>query len=183
MLLKFDRVRHHNIRSVGLEGRLPAEAALRRRSVVFCSGCGNGLQEIRFLGVAIDMCPGCGGVWLEDGRLKELIDASRGGLPPRSVENVTRFRPSYHLSADEKNRIVKCPWCIGVLRPVNYTTSSGVAIYRCRNDHGVWVPRGNLERLLLFLNVWDSYFKQARGTFAQLAHYEKRRFLRRLSAS
>jgi Zn-finger nucleic acid-binding protein len=150
---------------------------------VYCSGCGGGLQETQYLGVTIEMCLECGGIWLEDGRLKELIDSARRGLPPKSVENATRFKPSFKLPPEDQARIVKCPWCIGILKPVNYTSSSGVAIYSCINNHGVWVPKDNLERLLLFLNVWENYFKKARGAYAQIAHFEKQRFLRRYSAS
>jgi Zn-finger nucleic acid-binding protein len=150
---------------------------------VYCSGCGGGLQATQYLDVEIEMCLQCGGIWLEDGRLKELIDKARRGLPPRSVESATRFRCSYRLSEQEQARIVKCPWCIGVLKPVNYTSSSGVAIYACINNHGVWVPKDNLERLLLFLHVWDSYLKPARSAYAQLAPLGKQRFLRRHTAS
>ena len=150
---------------------------------LYCSGCGGGLRETQYLGVDIEICLNCGGVWLEDGRLKELIDSARRGLPAKSVENATRFKPRYRLSSEDQARIVKCPWCIGILRPVNYTSSSGVAIYSCINNHGVWVPKDNLERLLLFLNVWESTFKKARGAYAQIAQFEKQRFLRRYSAS
>jgi Zn-finger nucleic acid-binding protein len=128
------------------------------------------------------MCLNCGGIWLEDGRLKQLIDSARRGLPVKSVENATRFKPSYRLEPAEQERIVKCPWCIGILKPVNYTSSSGVAIYSCINNHGVWVPKDNLERLLLFLNVWESYFRRG-GAYSPIAQFEKRRFLRRYSAS
>lgn len=150
---------------------------------LYCSGCGSGLRETQFLGVDIEICLNCGGVWLEDGRLKELIDSARRGLPAKSVENATRFKPRYKLSSEDEARIVKCPWCIGILKPVNYTSSSGVAIYSCINNHGVWVPKDNLERLLLFLNVWESTFKKARGAYSQIAQFEKQRFLRRYSAS
>ncbi len=160
------------------EGVLPGKG-----SALYCSGCGGGLQETRYLGVAIEICLECGGVWLEDGRLKELIDSSRRGLPAKSVENATRFKPRYGLAPEDRERIVKCPWCIGILKPVNYTSSSGVAIYTCINNHGVWVPRDNLEKLLLFLNVWESTFRQARGAWAQITQFEKRRFLRRYPAS
>lgn len=150
---------------------------------MYCAGCGGGLKEVQYLGVDIEMCPQCGGVWLEDGRLKELIDSARRGLPSKSIDNATRFRPSYSLNEQDARRIVKCPWCIGILKPVNYTSSSGVAIYTCINNHGVWVPKDNLERLLLFLHVWDSYLKPVRDVYSRLAPLGKQRFLRRYPAS
>jgi len=154
-----------------------------KEAFLYCAGCGGGLRETQYLGVTIEMCLNCGGVWLEDGRLRDLIDSSRRGLPAKSVENATRFKPQYRLSSEDQARIVKCPWCIGILKPVNYTSSSGVAIYTCINNHGVWVPKDNLERLLLFLSVWESTFKKARGAYAQIAQFEKQRFLRRYPAS
>jgi Zn-finger nucleic acid-binding protein len=150
---------------------------------LFCSGCGSDLHETQYLDVDIEICLACGGVWLEDGRLKELIDRARRGMPAKSVENATQYKANYRLNPEDAARIVKCPWCIGVLRPVNYTSSSGVAIYACINNHGVWIPRGNLERLLVFLNVWDSYLRPARGAYASLAPLGKQRFLRRYPAS
>ncbi len=146
---------------------------------MYCSGCGDRLQETEYLGVEIEICLACGGVWLEDGRLRDLIDSARRGLPSKSVDNVTHFKPEYRLSPEDRHRIVKCPWCIGILKPVNYTSSSGVAIYSCINNHGVWVPKDHLERLLLFLNVWDSYLRPAKSAYAQLSQLGKQRFLRR----
>ena len=154
-----------------------------KEAFLYCAGCGGGLHETQYIGVTIEMCLNCGGVWLEDGRLKDLFDSARRGLPAKSVENATRFKPQYKLSSEDQARIVKCPWCIGVLKPVNYTASSGVAIYACINNHGVWVPKDNLERLLLFLTVWESTFRKARGAYAQITRIEKQRFLRRYSAS
>ena len=153
------------------------------RGCLFCSGCGGGLSPSQYLGIDIDLCGDCGGVWLEDGRLKELIDSARRSLPSRTIENATQFRPSFRLSEKDHRRIVKCPWCIGVLKPVNYTSNSGVAIYTCINNHGVWVLKDNLERLLLYLHVWDSYLKPARSAYSQLAPLGKQRFLRRYPAS
>ena len=152
---------------------------------MFCSGCGDGLSESKYLNIAIDVCASCGGTWLEEGRLKWIIELGPKSLPADRVKEMTRFthtvQPTYRLAEEETRRIVKCPYCIGVMRPVNYSANSGVAIYKCINDHGVWVPKGGIDRLVLFIDTWDRALRQNGTYYAKLAQLERKRFLRKVS--
>ena len=67
------------------------------------------------------------------------------------------------------------------MRPVNYSANSGVAIYRCIQDHGVWVPKGGIDRLVVFIATWDRYLKSSAPYYVSLAQLERKRFLRKLS--
>jgi Zn-finger nucleic acid-binding protein len=67
------------------------------------------------------------------------------------------------------------------MRPVNYSASSGVAIYRCIQDHGVWVPKGGIDRLIVFIDTWDRYLRVSTPYYTNLAQLERKRFLRKLS--
>ena len=152
---------------------------------MFCSGCGSGLKESRYLNIPIDVCEECGGTWLEEGRLKWIIEVGPKSIPTDRVRELTRFvrtaQPNYRLSENETRRIVKCPYCIGVMRPVNYSASSGVAIYKCINDHGVWIPKDGIDRLVIFIDTWDRFLKDQKPQFMILAQLERKRFLRRMS--
>jgi hypothetical protein len=55
-----------------------------------------------------------------------------------------------------------------------------VAIYRCPSDHGVWVPKDGLDRLVVFVDTWDRYLKAAAPYYSRLAQLERKRFLRRV---
>jgi Zn-finger nucleic acid-binding protein len=152
---------------------------------MWCSGCGGSLQPGRFLTIPIDSCGGCGGTWLEEGRLKWILEVGPKSLPAATTREATRFKPregrgGSALAPDEVRRIVKCPYCVGVMRPVNYSATSGVAIYRCVSDHGVWVPKGGLDRLVIFVDTWDRYLKAAAPYYSRLAQLERKRFLRRV---
>ena len=129
------------------------------------------------------ICGECGGTWLDEGRLKWVLEVGPRSLPADRSRQITKFaastRASFGLLTAETRRIVKCPYCITVMRPVNYSASSGVAIYRCISDHGVWVPRGGLDRLVVFVDSWDRYLKSARPYFAGIAQHERKRFLRK----
>ena len=152
---------------------------------MFCSGCGSGLTPGRYLNIPIDVCDGCGGTWLEEGRLKWIIEVGPKSIPADRVRQITQFvrshQTSYRLQENETRRIVKCPYCIGVMRPVNYSVNSGVAIYKCVSDHGVWIPKDGIDRLIIFIDTWDRYLKEHRPHYAMLAQLERKRFLRRLS--
>jgi Zn-finger nucleic acid-binding protein len=152
---------------------------------MFCSGCRWGLSPGRYLTIPVETCEQCGGTWLEEGRLKWIIEIGPRSLPAEQVNRLTRFdartRPTFQLRDDETRRIVKCPYCIGVMRAVNYSANSGVAIYRCTQDHGVWVPKGGIDRLVLFISTWDRYLSASAPRYGALAQLERKRFLRKLS--
>lgn len=50
-----------------------------------CPICDDRMKEVERLGVSIDICPGCKGVWLDRGELDKLLELSRqvdgGGGP------------------------------------------------------------------------------------------------------
>ncbi len=152
---------------------------------MFCSGCGSGTTEKHYFNVPIDVCGQCGGTWLEEGRLKWIIEIGPKSIPADRLKQVTRYRfsskPTYRLGVEETRRVVKCPYCIGVMRPVNYSANSGVAIYKCTSDHGVWIPKGGIDRLVTFIGTWDRYLNHQGTYFAMLAQLERKRFLRKLS--
>jgi Zn-finger nucleic acid-binding protein len=151
---------------------------------VWCSGCGTELAAGRYLTVPVDACGECGGVWLEEGRLKWILEIGPKALPTDRARASRTFKfveqPSYMLPSDDTRRIVKCPYCVGIMRPVNYSATSGVAIYRCPSDHGVWVPKNGLDRLVVFVDTWDRYLKAAAPYYTRLAQLERKRFLRRV---
>lgn len=43
-----------------------------------CPKCGMQLQEELLGGVAVDICPGCRGIWLDDGELAKLAEGQKG---------------------------------------------------------------------------------------------------------
>ncbi|HEV8700310.1 MAG TPA: zf-TFIIB domain-containing protein [Candidatus Polarisedimenticolia bacterium] len=151
---------------------------------VFCSGCGGSMASIKYLTIPVDSCGDCGGTWLEEGRLKWIIEIGPKSLPTDRVKEMMTFSraaPSYRLGDDETRRIVKCPYCIGIMRPVNYSANSGVAIYKCINDHGVWIPKDGIDRLVLFIDTWDRMLRENGPYYAHLAQLERKRFLRKLT--
>lgn len=45
--------------------------------LIMCPNCNASMQEVKREDVAIDMCPGCRGVWLDRGELEKLLSGVR----------------------------------------------------------------------------------------------------------
>jgi len=53
---------------------------------MYCSGCGGAMAAKRYLNVPIEMRGGCGGAWLEEGRVQGVIEVGPEGLPADRVK-------------------------------------------------------------------------------------------------
>jgi Zn-finger nucleic acid-binding protein len=45
--------------------------------LLLCPNCGVGMREVERRGVVLDVCPQCGGVWLDKGELEKLLSQAR----------------------------------------------------------------------------------------------------------
>ena len=45
--------------------------------LLLCPSCGAGMREVERRGVLLDICPQCGGVWLDKGELEKLLGQAR----------------------------------------------------------------------------------------------------------
>lgn len=135
-------------------------------SAALCTGCGKelGLEPLgepdRLLcpdckrpfqafvggpGVLHD-CTACGGQLVDHELLKDLLEQRElyGQSAPR--------RPPRHNPLDSPMRYVACPACGDIMTRRNFGGNSGVIIDVCRN-HGVWFDRGELPRVLAFVEA------------------------------
>lgn len=124
----------------------PAMAPTRRRPrgpddpvkvVLQCPRCPDELQPEDHEGVPIARCIRCGGAWLDEGRLRQLLLLP----PPREPRPLPALRPP-----DRTRRHVRCPKCGGTMVRFEYGDDSGVEIDRC-TGHGMWFDRGELEHV------------------------------------
>ena len=105
---------------------------------ICCVKCNSILDKATFQGLEVDLCPKCGGLWLDRGeitrtaklpptelsRLRGLLTGA-GGPPPVPTENKA-----------------PCPACPGTLSEVVLGT---VHVDYCGKCHGLFLDRGELE--------------------------------------
>lgn len=57
-----------------------------------CPICQEPMREVVRQGVAIDLCPRCGGVWLDRGELEKLLNAVHQGVEAYEKEREEFYR-------------------------------------------------------------------------------------------
>lgn len=106
-----------------------------------CVKCNSILDKATFEGLEIDLCPKCGGLWLDRGeitraaklpaeeqvRLRTLL-TGRSGPPPIPTENKA-----------------PCPACPGSLSEVML---GAVHVDYCNKCHGLFLDKGELEQAI-----------------------------------
>ncbi len=108
------------------------------------------LKSESYEGVTIDVCPHCGGVWLDQGELEQLQanqDDDFRGLPT-SVMDTVSAAVELGKAASEAPR--RCVTCADPLIKKEYGFASQVMIDQCPKGHGMWLDKGELARLEMY---------------------------------
>lgn len=68
-----------------------------------CPRCQSELLEVNRYGVMVDVCPSCGGIWLDKGELSKVIDAMKRA--ERSLDDelrsITRESPEVYKKYED----------------------------------------------------------------------------------
>jgi len=109
-----------------------------------CPRCHVSLIHYAYRNRDLDMCPQCGGVWLDRGEFRDL---TREGDVYQSQP-----APKGYVRGPISNPIqyVPCVRCGRLMNRKNFAKISGVIIDECK-PHGVWLDGGELERIRTFI--------------------------------
>ncbi|HPW68800.1 MAG: zf-TFIIB domain-containing protein [Deltaproteobacteria bacterium] len=100
-----------------------------------CPQCDGILATLEFDRIEIDYCSGCGGIWLDSGELKVLLDREGGDILPK-VPGCAQGK--------EKKRT--CPICLRGMKKV-LMGRNRILLDECPG-HGLWFDSGELIRIL-----------------------------------
>jgi Zn-finger nucleic acid-binding protein len=120
---------------------------LEEETALACPRCREPMQALRLGTTTARECAGCGGLWLDPASLQRLSIAREQRATV--VEVLVRRVPTLATPPDVV-RYVPCPCCSKLMNRQNFAKSSGVVLDVCAT-HGVWLDRGELERVLGFV--------------------------------
>ncbi|MCS7065445.1 MAG: zf-TFIIB domain-containing protein [Fimbriimonadales bacterium] len=106
-----------------------------------CPTCQVPLVPQSHLGITIDVCPTCAGIWFdadELGRLREIDPAALPRLDQLYQPAVERYE-----GAGERF----CPACRAPMYRYNYLYTSNITLDSCDACGGVWVDHGELIKM------------------------------------
>jgi Zn-finger nucleic acid-binding protein len=113
-----------------------------------CPRCSSSLQALALVGVHVRECSACGGLWLDPDALQKLCDAHE---EHSAVVSSLESRVPANPAAQDTVRYIPCPQCAKLMNRVNFAHSSGVIMDVCKT-HGVWLDRGELQRVMGFID-------------------------------
>ncbi len=124
------------------------------------------VMEVFGPNILIDICPNCHGIWLDQGELKKIIKNKK------LTDYLTK-----EIGTQSKSKLV-CPRCGGLM---DLESADEVEIDVCLSCNGVWLDRGELDRLKekaktkfkgddmdKTIERWEEYVsrsRQSRGSF------------------
>ena len=131
--------------------RCGAEArreVLEEEHSLSCPRCRVSMQSLKLGVTTARECSTCGGLWLSPETLQALSD---GREERAGVVSVLAGRVPTADVPPDIIRYVPCPRCERLMNRKNFAQSSGVVLDVCAK-HGVWLDRGELERVLGFVS-------------------------------
>jgi len=113
-----------------------------------CVKCNSVLDRATFEGLEVDLCPRCGGLWLDRG---EITRAAR--LPAAELARLsTLLTDAAGPPPLPTDSVAPCPACDGQLSEV---TLGAVHVDYCGKCHGIFLDRGELADALVAVRARD----------------------------
>jgi hypothetical protein len=89
--------------------------------------------------VEVDHCVSCEGIWLDGGEMELLLDGAAGR---------EAFLSSFRQDQECAEKPRRCPICSRRMEKIRVGKEEHVCIDRCRHQDGIWLDRGELEKIL-----------------------------------
>ncbi|PKK89545.1 MAG: hypothetical protein CVV64_14150 [Candidatus Wallbacteria bacterium HGW-Wallbacteria-1] len=117
-----------------------------------CPRCSQNLDARDLLGVEIDLCSKCGGIWFDKGEISRI--SMRSGFENSDILEQLKKRAPAHVT--EVDRTASCSWESGGSKPncpacsgqLDIIVYEGVEIDICPKCRGVWLDNGEFADIL-----------------------------------
>ena len=104
-----------------------------------CPGCREPMLVLELDEVEVDYCPGCKGIWLDEGELELLLENS---------SKKDELLASFVTDKTTKEKPRKCPICLKKMEKVTFGRNRKILIDKCRKNDGLWFDKGELEEVI-----------------------------------
>jgi Zn-finger nucleic acid-binding protein len=137
-----------------------------------CPCCGALMPAKAVAGLALNECASCGGLWVPEDRLQQLIQRAVDARRNRELPPLARGPHPVANPAARPLAYRKCPVCEAFMLRRNYAQRSGIILDVC-TAHGSWLDADELERIGAFILSGGLEQAQARER-EQRAEQERR---------
>jgi Zn-finger nucleic acid-binding protein len=128
-----------------------------------CPACRAEMEPLSYLGVSLDVCPECAGIWFDDTELSAVQKVAPDALT--ALEEM--FEPELAVQGGAE-KMKKCPRDETRLDTYHYAYDTPVKIDSCPKCHGIFVEDLELAGIHEAINSEN----RARFTQAMEAHHQ-----------
>ena len=127
---------------------------------MICPRCGTGLTRDTHRSVALEVCRGCGGMFLDHGELNRVAEPTAGDLEFSTVHAET-------FSHEDAFGPTACPRCADEqMKKVEFNVYSGIVLDYCDRCSGFWLDGKELDRINEEVHKLDEAVQQPAHSFA-----------------
>ena len=138
--------------------RYTEDVEKRAKELKECPHCNITLTETGYEGIDVDVCDGCGGIWLDGGELEEILKRREKKF---SKSEIAAAKPTGKPSSEEELvPQLRCPLCDDLMERHDFSYTSGVVIDRCARGHGIWLDKGELEKLQVLIEEGEATLEE-----------------------
>ncbi|GMV24594.1 MAG: hypothetical protein AMXMBFR58_06250 [Phycisphaerae bacterium] len=120
-----------------------------------CPACAHQLRTIRYEGVSIESCDGCGGEFVSGSEMGRIVRARDERFGADHSAWAAGRGPVFGIKDADATTRFCCPQCRVPMNPINYATDSGVIVDRCGECGGMWLENSELEKIQTLLERWQ----------------------------
>jgi len=139
-----------------------------------CPRCAGVLNTIIYEGVAVDVCQGCDGVWLDGGEISLINQAREVEFSKEEREAVKKLRAQVQPGFRPSQKPIICPRCDAALDALNYAYSTGIMIDHCSKCDGLWLDKGELEQIQIVVEEYEQKTPELKKKFKPVLSKIKR---------
>jgi Zn-finger nucleic acid-binding protein len=121
-----------------------------------CIKCGQALERLEISAIEVGVCPGCGGIWLDDGAIRALAKqgdealAELSSTADRLVTEDGGARRKRGSTAPPDVVDIPCPACGAKL---TIATLGRTNVELCNGCHGMYLDQGELTKAMTLLGT------------------------------
>ena len=123
-----------------------------------CPGCREEMLVLELQNIEIDYCEKCGGIWLDEGELENLVGDSAAEL-----------KAEFKREKRKGERKIKCPACN---RKLDKVVCGETHLDMCRKGHGIWFDRGELVEIIAYDDMNSEVLKLLEDMFKETIKQE-----------